>query len=77
MLIKWNIAIVCKKDGRQLDCRWTSFLGSGLLGRSNKDRVFLMCLEACPRRISRAGARMGSWGFNPAVELMPAAPGGG
>jgi len=36
-------------DGRQLDCRWTSLFGSGLLGHSNEeDRVFLVCLKACP-----------------------------
>jgi len=29
-------------DGRQLDCRWTRLLGSGLLGCSNEDRVFLI-----------------------------------
>jgi len=53
--------------GSPMEDSWTA--GGLACSEVNEDGVFLICLEACPWRVSHSRARMGSWGFNPAVEL--------
>ena len=52
-------------DGRQLDCRWTGLLESGLLGCSNEDRVFLIIFGGLSMMCQPGRSPYGQLGVQP------------